>query len=80
MGCREAVARLRAGFRGVGGREGGRLGVGEALIPRWELLRSLSLSQPRRGNIYCKSRKLLITKLAGKGAEPMLFHTGTALA
>lgn len=61
-------------------RKGGRLGVGEALVPRWELLRSPSLSQPRRGNIYCKSRKLLITKVAGKGAEPMLFHTGTALA
>lgn len=27
-----------------------------------------SLSQPCRCNIYCKSRKLLITKLAGKGA------------
>lgn len=50
--------------------KGGRLGVGEALVPRWELLRSPSLSQPRRGNIYCKSRKLLITKLAGKGEEP----------
>jgi len=48
--------------------KGGRLGVGEALVPRWELASSPSLSQPRRGSIYCKSRKLLITKLAGKGA------------
>lgn len=60
--------------------KGGRLGVGEALVLRWELLRSPSLSQPCRGNIYCKSRKLLITKLSGKGVEPMLFHTDTALA
>ena len=30
--------------------KGGRLGVGEALVPRWELASSPSLSQPRRGS------------------------------
>lgn len=65
-GCRGAVAGLGFGVWVAG--KGGRFGLGEALVSRWELPSSPSLSQPRRGNIYCKSRKLLITKVAGKGA------------
>lgn len=68
MGCREVVVGLRAGFRGVGSRKGGAARGGGSPGPSVGITQLPSLSQPRRGNIYCKSRKLLITKLAGKGA------------
>lgn len=60
LGCREPVVGLGAGCWGVGGREGGRLGVGEALVPQWELPSSRPSPSPAAATFIAKAGNCLL--------------------